>query len=56
MCYMYRETFAGENFANWWIFVEKTFVDCSMVLPIVPLEDATPPNFGEKTLQIATKP
>ena len=31
------------------IFVEKTFADCSLVLPIVPLEDATPSNFAEKT-------
>ena len=26
----------------------KLFVDCSMVLPIVPLQDATLPNFGKK--------
>ena len=34
------------------IFVEKTFVDFSLVPP----KDATPPNFAEKHFQIATKP
>ena len=31
------------------IFAEKTFADCLLLLPIVAPEDATPPNFTEKT-------
>ena len=46
------ETFVGENFRELVenkIFAEKTFVDCSLVLPVAPPEDATPLNFTEKT-------
>ena len=39
----------GETLVNWWIFAEKTFADCSLVLPLVLLEDATPSNFAKKT-------
>ena len=38
-----RKTFAVENFTNWWIFMEKTFADCSLVPP----KNTTPPNFME---------
>ena len=47
-----RETFEGENFHELMenkIFTERTFTDCSLVLPIVPPEDITPPNFAQKT-------
>ena len=38
-----RKTSAVENFTNWWIFMEKTFADCSLVPP----KNTTPPNFME---------
>ena len=47
-----RETIKKENFANWWkiqvfVFAEKTFANCLLVLP----KDAMPPNFvDENTL------
>ena len=40
-----------KTFANWWIFAEKTFVDCSLM----PLKDAMPPNFTEKTFATSHK-
>ena len=53
-----RETFEGENFHELVenkIFTERTFTDCSLVLPIVPLEDITPPNFAKKTFMNSHK-
>ena len=40
-----------KTFTNWWIFVEKTFVDCSLVLP----KNTTPSNFAEKTFKNSLK-
>ena len=37
------------------IFVEKTFMDCSLVWPIVLPKDITPPDFAEITSRIATE-
>ena len=50
----YSGTFAGENFhelVESTIFTEKTFTDCSLVLP----KDAMPLNFTEKTFAISHK-
>jgi len=47
-CTVWREAFEGENvweLVGNTIFVEKTFADCSLVLP----KDTMPPNFAEKT-------
>ena len=46
-------TIQWETFVNWWekIFVEKTFVYCSLV----PSKDATPPNFAKKTFANSQK-